>query len=82
MFTYLAIKCCKYTLSHSFLNSQEQYLKKIYGFFHRSTCGTCFFLYSLDVSFSLKVKECHAINLTRTHLHIYILKTQSSSHKT
>lgn len=32
MFTYLAINCCKCTSSHAFLNSQEQYLKKIWLF--------------------------------------------------
>lgn len=82
MFSYLAINFWKCTSSHTFLNSQEQICEKnCWDIFHRSSLRNLFFLYSLDFSFSLKVNEYHTINLTRTHLHVYVLKTQSSSYK-
>lgn len=91
MFSYLAINFWKCTCSRTFLNSQKQIWKKnIYikkkklCFFpnHRPSLWNLFFLYSVDFSFSLMVNECHTTNLTRTHLHVYVLKTQSFSHKT
>lgn len=49
MFTYLAINFWKRISSHTFLNSQEQYLqkkKKLFFFSTDPASGTCFSLQS------------------------------------